>query len=154
MTSPADAPTRALRHEYPLLVPVETRWLDNDVYGHVNNVVYYAYFDTVVNRYLIENGALDIHGGETIGLVVSTSCDYFASVAFPEKLVAGLAVARLGNTSVQYRIGLFTADETTPVAQARFVHVYVDRQSRRPVPVPDAARHVLQPLVLSAAARA
>lgn len=144
-------PTRSARTDYPVLVPVQTRWMDNDVYGHVNNVVYYAYFDTVVNRYLIERGALDIHRGTVIGLVVSTACDYFAPVAFPQMLTAGIAVTRLGNSSVHYRIGLFAGDDAQPAAQGRFVHVYVDRDTRRPVALATALRHALEPLCVTPA---
>ncbi len=125
---------------------ITTRWSDNDFYGHVNNVVYYSYFDTVVNRYLIEQGVLDPEAGETIGLVIETQCTYFGSLSFPDKVVAGLRVARLGNTSVRYEIGLFRNDEEVAAAQGHFVHVYVDRRSRRPVPLPEPLRRVLMPL--------
>lgn len=122
--------------------------MDNDVYGHVNNVVYYAYFDTVVNTFLIERGVLDIHRGDVIGLVVETGCNYFSPIAFPDRVVAGLAVTRLGRSSVRYQVGLFRNEETEPSAQGHFIHVYVDRQSRRPVALPDDLRAVLQGLVL------
>lgn len=122
--------------------------MDNDVYGHVNNVVYYAYFDTVVNTFLIRRGLLDIHGGAVIGLVVETGCKYFSPIAFPDVVVAGLGVTRLGTSSVRYEVGLFRNDETGPAAQGHFIHVYVDRQTRRPVPLPAALRSVLQELSL------
>ena len=121
------------RAAFPVYVELQTRWADNDVYGHVNNVVYYSYFDTAVNRYLIEQGVLDIHAGSTIGLVVETQCHYFAPIAFPEPVEAGLRVAHVGRSSVRYEIGLFRSGQTHSSAQGRFVHVYVDRQTRRPV---------------------
>lgn len=131
------------RAGYRHFLPIVTRWMDNDVYGHVNNVVYYAYFDTVVNRYLIERGALDIHAGTTIGLVVETHCRYFAPISFPDVVHAGLRVARIGTSSVRYEIGLFGNDSATAAAEGHFVHVYVDRESRRPVPLPAPLRAAL-----------
>lgn len=138
---------RRSRDAYPHLDAITTRWADNDAYGHVNNVVHYAWFDTVVNRWLIERGLLDIHGGEVIGLVVETGCAYFASMGFPDLVRAGLRVARIGTSSVRYEIGLFRNDETRPAAQGHFVHVYVDRASRRPVPLPEPLRAALQALL-------
>lgn len=138
------APT--LRSHYPHFSRIDTRWSDNDVYGHVNNVVYYSYFDTVVNRWLIEAGALDIHGGSVIGLVVETQCHYFEPLAFPQALDAGLRVAHLGQSSVRYEIGLFSRGAPTCAAAGHFVHVYVDRSSRRPVPLPAPVRSALQVL--------
>ena len=120
--------------------------MDNDIYGHVNNVVYYSWFDTAVNAYLIEQGALDIHQGGTIGLVVETQCNYFESIAFPGVIAAGLRVAKLGSSSVRYEIGLFREGEQQAAAQGHFVHVYVDRESRRPKPLSAALRDVLLPL--------
>ncbi|MBS0318296.1 MAG: acyl-CoA thioesterase [Proteobacteria bacterium] len=131
---------------YRVFRDIGTRWLDNDIYGHVNNVVYYSWFDTAVNGYLIEQGALDLHGGETIGLVVQTHCDYFAPIAFPQQVRAGLRVARLGRSSVRYEIGLFAQGQPLTAAKGHFVHVYVDRHSRRPVPLPERLRAVLAPL--------
>lgn len=125
---------------------IPTRWMDNDVYGHVNNVVYYSYFDTVVNQYLVERGVLDIGHGAVIGLVVETQCRYFAPVSFPDAVHAGLRVARLGNSSVRYEIGLFRNDDATAAAQGHFVHVYVDRGSRRPTPLPPDLRAALERL--------
>ncbi len=122
---------------------IATRWLDNDVYGHVNNVVYYAYFDTVVNRFLIEHGVLDPHGGDVIGLVVETGCRYHASLSFPDELDAGLRVVHLGRSSVRYEIGLFRRGASACAADGFFVHVYVDRVTRRPVPLPAGLREVL-----------
>jgi acyl-CoA thioester hydrolase len=120
--------------------------MDNDVYGHVNNVVYYSFFDTAVNGYLIEAGALDIHAGEVIGLVVETRCSYFAPLAFPQPVEAGLRVARIGSSSVRYEVGLFGGGEPLCAAAGHFVHVYVDRATRRPVPLPPALVQALLPL--------
>jgi acyl-CoA thioester hydrolase len=128
------------RSDYHYFEPVDTRWGDNDIYGHVNNVVYYAYFDTVVNRLLLNNGWLDLQGKGAIGLVVETSCQYFSSVAFPERLVVGLCVERLGNTSVVYDLAIFSEHSEVASAKGRFVHVYVDRASRQPTPLPKALR--------------
>ena len=127
--------------------PIATRWMDNDVYGHVNNVVYYSWFDTAVNAYLIEQGALDIHAGQTIGLVIETQCNYFASLAFPQQVEAGIRVAHLGSSSVRYEVGLFARGEAQSAAAGHFVHVYVDRQTRRPAPLPAALRVALEPLL-------
>ncbi|RFU46595.1 thioesterase family protein [Paraburkholderia sp. DHOC27] len=138
----------APRHAYPHFLPIATRWMDNDVYGHVNNVVYYSYFDTVVNEYLIRVGVLDVERGATIGLVVETQCRYYASITFPERIEAGLRVMRLGTTSVRYEVGLFREGETQPAAEGHFVHVYVDRATRRPVPLPAGLRAALEPLVV------
>jgi len=137
------------RDAYPHFLPIATRWMDNDVYGHVNNVVYYSYFDTVVNRYLIDQGCLDIEASPVIGLVVETSCAYFAPVTFPDRIDAGLRVARLGTSSVRYEVGLFRNDDPTPAAAGHFIHVYVDRDTRRPVPLPDALRTALSRLLIS-----
>ena len=142
--TPASArPAPIGREAFPLFVEVQTRWADNDVYGHVNNVVYYSYFDTAVNRYLIEQGVLDIHAGSTIGLVVETQCHYFAPIAFPEPIEAGLRVAHVGRSSVRYEIGLFCRGHTHSAAHGRFVHVYVDRQTRRPVALAPSFLQVL-----------
>lgn len=140
-------PTADTRSAYRHFQPITTRWMDNDVYGHVNNVVYYSYFDTVVNTYLIRQGVLDIEAGETIGLVIETQCNYFSALSFPDTVVAGLRVARLGNSSVRYEVGLFRNDEEIAAAQGHFVHVYVDRATCRPVPLPAALRDALRPLV-------
>ena len=126
---------------------ITTRWIDNDVYGHVNNVVYYEFFDTVVNGYLIAQGALDIANGEVIGLVVETQCNYFKPVAFPDTLHAGLRVAKLGTSSVRYEVGIFRNDDDTAAAQGHFVHVYVDRATNQPVPLPEALKRALTPLI-------
>ncbi|MFV0276321.1 MAG: acyl-CoA thioesterase [Parahaliea sp.] len=130
------------RHFYPLI----TRWADNDIYGHINNVVYYAYFDSAVNRYLIEQGALDIHGGDIVGFVVSSGCEYHAPIAYPEAIEAGLRVDKLGNSSVRYGIGIFREGGEEAVANGYFVHVFVERASRRPLPIPPTLRRALSRL--------
>ena len=129
-------PQAETRETYRHFLPITTRWMDNDIYGHVNNVVYYSYFDTVVNEYLISKGALDIHAGDVIGLVVETHCNYFAPLAFPHRVEAGLRVAHLGSSSVRYEVGLFAQGEPLTAARGHFVHVYVDRTTRKPVPLP------------------
>ena len=134
------------REEYKHFATMTTRWDDNDVYGHVNNVVYYSWFDTAVNGYLIEQGVLDIHRGDIIGLVVQTHCDYFSSIAFPQTVRAGVRVAYLGRSSVRYEIGLFAEDAAVTAAKGHFVHVYVDRQTRRPVSLPGPLKVVLEKL--------
>ncbi|MHB9838374.1 acyl-CoA thioesterase [Paraburkholderia terrae] len=144
MNKPAPAPRTA----YPHFLSIATRWMDNDVYGHVNNVVYYSYFDTVVNEYLIRSGVLDIEHGPTIGLVVETQCNYFAPIVFPDRIDAGLRVVRLGTSSVRYEVGLFREGDAEPAAQGHFVHVYVDRETRRPVALPDRLRAALEPLLV------
>ena len=133
-----------LRADYRHFQPITTRWHDNDVYGHVNNVTYYSYFDSAVNAYLIEVGGLDIHEGAVVGFVVSSSCDYFASIAFPERIEVGLRVGKLGNSSVQYELAVFKVGEDQACAAGRFVHVFVDRQSNRPVPIPAPLRAALE----------
>jgi len=126
--------------------PITTRWMDNDIYGHVNNVQYYSFFDTVVNGYLIANGALDPERGAVIGLVVETHCNYFEPLSFPQIVDAGLRVAHIGTSSVRYEIGLFENDAEAAAAQGHFVHVYVDRATRRPVVLPELLRTALVPL--------
>jgi acyl-CoA thioester hydrolase len=149
--STADA--NALRREplprahFRVFRPIVTRWMDNDVYGHVNNVVYYSWFDTAVNGYLIEQDALDIHAGEVIGLVVETQCQYFAPLAFPQAVEVGLRVAHIGRSSVRYELGIFAAGADPCAARGHFVHVYVDRAQRRPVAsLPTALRQTLEAL--------
>ncbi|WP_323760915.1 thioesterase family protein [Maricaulis sp.] len=131
------------RDAYPRFRSLPTRWADNDIYGHINNAAYYGFFDTVVNCFLIEEAGLDIHAGRVIGLVVETGCNYFAPLAYPETVEGGVRVARLGRSSVSYEIGLFKTGDDQPAAQGYFVHVYVDRDSRRPVPLSDAMRQAL-----------
>jgi acyl-CoA thioester hydrolase len=142
----ASASVRESRSEYRVFRSITTRWMDNDVYGHVNNVVYYSWFDTAVNAYLMEQGALDIHQGSVIGLVVETQCRYFTPLAFPQLIEAGIRVARLGNSSVRYEVGLFAQGESLCAAQGHFVHVYVDKVTRRPTVLPEALRAVLEHL--------
>ena len=132
----SERPIRSRRQEYRLFRPVPTRWMDNDVYGHVNNVVYYSYFDTIVNAHLIEAGLLDPTTSPVTGLVVETSCTYFEPISFPETVDGALAVATLGRSSVTYRVGVFRAGLDLAAAQGRFTHVYVDRASGRPAPIP------------------
>ncbi len=134
------------RSAYRAFRDIGTRWADNDVYGHVNNVVYYSWFDTAVNAHLIEQGALDIHAGPVIGLVIETQCNYFAPLAFPQTVQAGLRVAHLGTSSVRYEVGLFAAGAELAAACGHFVHVYVDRGSRRPVTLPPSLKTVLETL--------
>lgn len=134
------------RETYRWFMTIATRWADNDAYGHVNNTVYYEWFDTAVNAWLIEAGLLDIELGDPIGLVVETGCSYFSSLSFPGEVEVGIAVERLGSSSVTYRIGVFGAGEREPSAQGQFTHVYVGRDSRRPAPLPEHWRAKLQTL--------
>lgn len=134
------------RQDYPWLCPITTRWHDNDIYGHVNNVTYYGYFDSAVNRWLIEQGGLDIHQGEQVAFVVSSGCDYFAPIAFPEAIEVGVRVAKLGNSSVHYELAIFKDGETEACAAGRFVHVFVERTGNRPCPIPAGPRAALQRL--------
>jgi acyl-CoA thioester hydrolase len=140
-------PEPETRDRYRHFLPITTRWMDNDVYRHVNNVVYYSWFDTVVNQYLVVSGALDVEKSAVIGLVVETHCQYFAPVTFPDVVHAGLRVARLGNSSVRYEVGIFRDAEPRAAAQGYFVHVYVDRVSRRPASLPPPLRAALEPLL-------
>ena len=139
---PAPEPRRG----YTAFRSIGTRWMDNDAYGHVNNVVYYSWFDTAVNAYLIEQGVLDIHQGQTIGLVIETQCNYFAPLAFPQTVEAGIRVDRLGESSVRYEVGLFAQGEDLTAAKGHFIHVYVDKATRRPVPLPTSLKTVLENL--------
>jgi acyl-CoA thioester hydrolase len=142
----ADRPTRPDRSAFRLVRPIATRWMDNDAYGHVNNVHYYSYFDSAVNGWLFEHGLLAITESPVIGLVVESGCTYFESVAFPDSLEAGIAVAHLGRSSVRYRIGIFKDGAGQAAAQGHFVHVYVDRATQRPVDIPAKAREALKQL--------
>ena len=137
---------RTRRGDYSRFQTISTRWMDNDGYGHVNNVVYYSWFDTAVNRLLVVNGLLDIHHGQTIGLVVETGCRYFAPTAFPDEIEAGVRVAHIGTSSVRYEIGLFRNKEPEAAAVGYFVHVYVDRDSKRPAPIDEKMRGFLEGL--------
>jgi acyl-CoA thioester hydrolase len=150
-TAPAlpDAPARPApqpRSAYKAFVPITTRWADNDIYGHVNNAVYTTWFDTAVNSYLIQRGALDIHHGNTIGLVVQTHCNYFAPMAFPQAVQAGIRVVHFGTSSVRYAVGLFADGAATSNACGEFVHVYVDKTTRLPLPITLAFKTVLETL--------
>jgi len=132
--------------DYPHHQQITTRWMDNDAYGHVNNVHFLSYFDTVVNTYLIGRGALDIQKSPVIGLVVETQCQYLAPITYPETVTAGVRVAHMGRSSVRYEIALFAGDSESAAAQGHFVHVYVDRETRRPADLPAALRSALGPL--------
>lgn len=144
---PTAKPQPEPRAAYRAFRTINTRWMDNDAYGHVNNVVYYSWFDTVVNAHLIEQGVLDIHEGQTIGLVIETQCNYFAPIEFPQTVEAGLRVARLGSSSVRYEVGLFIQGEGMTAARGHFIHVYVDRKTRQPVPIPGPLKSVLEKLL-------
>jgi acyl-CoA thioester hydrolase len=141
MSERKPAPRRA---DFVHFLRIPTRWMDNDAYGHVNNVVYYAYFDTIVNEHLIRAGGLDIEKGPAIGVVVETACRFFRGLAFPEPVDAGMRVTRLGRSSVEYAIGLFGGGDDEAAAAGRFVHVWVDRASRRPVAIPERVRAALE----------
>ncbi|MBL4853611.1 MAG: acyl-CoA thioesterase [Robiginitomaculum sp.] len=131
---------------YPYTLDIQTRWNDNDQYGHINNAVYYTYFDTLVNNFLIENGLLVLGESEIIGLVVETQCQYLAPTSYPETIQAGLRVGKIGNSSARYEIGLFKESDSTLIAKGYFVHVYVNEKTRRPAPISDARRDILQAL--------
>ncbi len=135
---------------YPHRLSIPTRWNDNDVYGHVNNVEYYAFFDTVINAWLIAEGGLDIHGGDVIGVCAESHCEFHGPLAFPETVEAGLRVGNLGRSSVRYEIGLFGEGQSEPAATGWFVHVFVDRAGRRPVDIPAGLRGALERLVVPA----
>jgi acyl-CoA thioester hydrolase len=134
------------RSAFPHLAALPTRWMDNDSYGHVNNVNYYSFFDTAVNRLLIDRGVLDIHKDDIVGFVVETGCSYFSSISFPDLIHVGVRVAKLGNSSVRYELALFRNDEPLPSAAGHFVHVYVDRRTNKSVKIPEQVRAVLQGL--------
>lgn len=136
----------AIRADYGFFLPITTRWMDNDLYGHVNNVTYYSYFDTVANTYLIDVGGLDIHRGDTMGFVVSSQCNYHQAIAYPEKIEGALRVNRLGNSSVEYGIGIFRLGEDSACATGTFTHVFVNRNSQRPTPIPEPLRSALAQL--------
>jgi acyl-CoA thioester hydrolase len=148
MSTPPESqrPQAEPRSAYRAFRAISTRWMDNDVYGHVNNVVYYSFFDTAVNGHLIDAGALQIETGPVIGLVIETHCNYFAPLAFPQAVDAGLRVAHVGRSSVRYEVGLFGVGEPLTAAAGHFVHVYVDRETRRPAALPAALLAALEPL--------
>ncbi|WP_020678117.1 acyl-CoA thioesterase [Geopsychrobacter electrodiphilus] len=139
---------RPERTDYKVFFPLTTRWMDNDLYGHVNNVIYYSYFDTIVNLYLIENGGLDIHSGPVVGYVVNSGCNYLAPVGYPDHLEAGLRVDKIGNTSVQYGVAIFKKGEPLVSAYGHVVHVFVDRSSNKPVKVPADLREKLEIILI------
>jgi acyl-CoA thioester hydrolase len=141
-------PTPPRRDAFAQFTAISTRWSDNDAYRHVNNVVYYGFFDTAVNQQLIEAGALDVEHSPTVGLVVETQCRYFAPVSFPDRVTVGLRVAHLGTSSIRYELAVFRNDEEVAVAEGHFVHVYVDRATNRPVPLPAPVRAAVAPLAL------
>ena len=139
------------RTDYPHFVPVSTRWMDNDVYGHINNALYYGFFDTAINHYLINEGGLDINHAPVIGFAVESQCQYLQPLAYPEALEVGLRVGKLGNSSVRYELAIFKQDEDLAAAAGYFVHVFVDRQTQRPVPIPESIRTALDRLIMSRA---
>lgn len=136
------------RDEFDVFYPITTRWMDNDVYGHVNNVTYYSYFDTAINRYLIEVGGLDINDAPVVGYVVSSNCQFRKPVAYPEALDAGLRVIRIGNSSVTYELGLFKNADADPVASGQVVHVFVDRKQNRAAAIPERIRAALERILV------
>jgi acyl-CoA thioester hydrolase len=142
-----DRAPRARRQDYRVFRDLPTRVIDNDIYGHMNNVVYYALIDTVVNSFLIDRGVLDMHGGDQIGVVVETGCRYHSELAYPHLVQGGLKVTRIGNSSVRYEVGLFREGEEMAAADGFFVHVYIDRRNRRPLPVRPELRAVLEEIV-------
>jgi acyl-CoA thioester hydrolase len=143
----SERPIAEPRHVYPFFTRITTRWMDNDPYGHINNAVYYSFFDTAVNGYLIDRGALDIHAqGSVIGLVVETHCNFFSPLQYPDTIEAGVRVARVGTSSVRYEIGLFADAAATSAASGHFIHVYVERCTRRPVALPKELLTALAPL--------
>ncbi|MBB5211298.1 acyl-CoA thioesterase [Microbulbifer hydrolyticus] len=142
MSQPSQ-PDNFTREHYRVFYPITTRWHDNDIYGHVNNVTYYSYFDSAVNRYLIEEGGLDIHNSDVVGFVVNSSCDYRAPLAYPQQLEAGIRVEKLGNSSVVYRVGIFRVGANQAAASGSFTHVFVARAENHSVPIPEAIRQAL-----------
>lgn len=147
-----DRPKPGLRGQYALFTPVHTRWMDNDVYGHVNNVVYYSYFDTVVNRYLIDEGGLDFRNGSVVGIMAETMCRFYRSFAYPDAIDAGLRVGRLGSSSVRYELGLFAPGEDMARVEGHLVHVFVDKASNKSVAIPVIMRAALKRLVVGTSA--
>jgi acyl-CoA thioester hydrolase len=150
MPAPTPAAHATLRTEYRHFLAIPTRWMDNDSYGHINNVTYYSYFDTVVNEHLIRFGGLDIANDPVVGYVVENMCRYLKPLTFPETIDAGLRVIRIGTSSVTYEIGIFRQGDGDAAATGRFVHVWVDRVSQRPAPVPPRIRAALEPLQVDA----
>jgi acyl-CoA thioester hydrolase len=145
-----DTRSRPTRSDYPHFLAIATRWMDNDLYGHVNNVVYYSWIDTVVNRYLIDEGGLDISSDTVIGITAESGCRYFASVAYPDTVDAGLRIGRLGNSSVRYEVGIFREGEDEAAAEGFFVHVFVFRDTMRPTPIPARIRAAFERILAAA----
>lgn len=139
---------RTRRCTYPRFYPITTRWMDNDIYGHVNNVTYYSWFDSAANRFLIEECGLDIHNGDIIGFVVSSGCEYLSPVAYPDAVEVGLAIEKLGNSSVRYNLAIFKAGEETASAHGHFVHVFVERDTQKATRLPDAMRETMATLLI------
>ncbi|HKL56739.1 MAG: acyl-CoA thioesterase [Roseovarius sp.] len=144
-----ERPTPLHRDDFAHFCPISTRWMDNDAYLHVNNVAYYSFFDTAVNEYLIRGGVLDIRRSTVTGLVAQSECTYFSPIAFPEAIEVGLRIARLGRSSVTYELAVFRTESESAAAQGRFVHVYVDRETSRPVALPEQMRALLAPLAVT-----
>ncbi len=147
MSAQGSRPSPSRRGDYRHFLSIPTRWMDNDIYGHVNNVVYYAYFDTVINEYLIRKGGLDIHKGDIVGFAVETGCRFYSSFSFPEVIEAGLAVERIGRSSVTYRVGLFAEGSEEAGADGHFVHVFVNRVKNKPVEIPGNIRKAMEKLL-------
>ena len=145
----SDRKQAPVRGDYRYFLQIPSRWMDNDLYGHVNNVIYYSWMDTVVNRFLIDEGGLDINDGAVIGVAAESACSYFAAVAYPEVVDAGLRTARLGTSSVRYEVGIFRNGADSAAAALHFVHVFVDRKSMRPVPIPEKIRAALATIRVS-----
>jgi acyl-CoA thioester hydrolase len=137
------APSLPQKSDYRYFFDIDTRWMDNDLYGHVNNVVYYSYFDSIVNQYLIEHAKLDIHKGQQIGLMVNSNCNYYSSVAFPEKLIGAFAVARVGNSSVEYKVAIFKQNQKQASASGSMTHVFVNRETNKPKPIDGILKEAL-----------
>ncbi|MFT5502984.1 MAG: acyl-CoA thioester hydrolase [Gammaproteobacteria bacterium] len=141
-------PTNHQKNQYRYFLPIQTRWMDNDCYGHINNVIYYAYFDTISNHYLIKEAGFDIHRDETIGYIVNSNCQYLKSLSFPEALEGGFRVNRIGNSSVEYGIAIFREGEKEPSAHGTFTHVFVNRQSQTSAPIPPNIRSALERVLI------
>jgi acyl-CoA thioester hydrolase len=139
--------TPATRAQFRWFNAITTRWMDNDAYGHVNNVVYYSWIDTAVNRWLLDHGLLDVAGSRVVGIVAETSCRYISQITYPDAVTVGIRIAKLGRSSVRYDIGIFRADDDSASAEAHFVHVYVDRATMRPVPIPEATRTAMEEIL-------
>jgi acyl-CoA thioester hydrolase len=137
------------RQNFPKLVPISTRWSDNDIYLHVNNVVYFSFFDTAVNQILVENGSLQFEQSNEVGLVVNNQCQFFASISFPDRVTVGVSVEKIGNSSVTYRLGIFKNEDDTLCALGLYTHVYVDRATHRPIPIPEKTRALFESMLVA-----